>query len=182
MKKSEAKKIRMLLKKKKGILKKYYDTIPFTEPAMLLMRRGNKSEFYEKATQGEFNFTHTDGTERFITLNPKWLQTIPYGPKTFRMYICHEDHPTPLPNDPIITAEMMNIGINKTLHDIKKWKAEEIKAKGDFIWKVLIGIAIIIAAYGVYKIMLPAAPAPTQQIVNTVVSNATTIVRNATIL
>lgn len=171
MQKTEAKRIKTLFKKHKGLIKDHQKTANFKEPILILMRRGNKAEFYEKANTGEFTFEHSDGTTRHILINQKNLQTFDYGQKTFRGYICHEDTPIPLPEEPIVTSELLNIAINKTLNDIKKWKAEETKAKGELIWKAGLAIAVIILAYAMYTLLKPEAP-PTQ-IVQTLGSTAT---------
>jgi len=181
MKKQEAKRIGMLFKKHKKLFKSYYETASFKEPVLILMRRGNKADFLEKATAGEFEIDHSDGSKRVILLNPKNLQTFDYGSKTFRGYICHEDFPVALPEEPLVSSEMFNIAVNKTLNDIKKWKAQEIKAKTDFIWKAAMGIALVIAAYALYRLL---APDPPLQVVQSVASGAVQagkqIVKNGT--
>lgn len=178
MKKQEAKKIQMLFKKHKGLIKQYYGVANFKEPILILMRRGNKAEFFEKANAGEFTFEHSDGSERHIILNPKNLQTFDYGAKTFRGYICHEDFPLALPEEPIVTTELFNIAIQKTLNDIKKWKTEEIKARSDMFWKIGLAIAVVILAYAMYTMLKPADTVITQgtvQVIKEVVKNGTNV-------
>lgn len=183
MKISKAEKKKILFKKKKRFIKEYKEMTAFSEPILILMRRNQKAEFYENATQGKFEFEHSDKTERYIILDTKYLQTFPYGKSTFKGYICHEDHPLPLPNEPEVTSETIGIAIDKTLNDIKKWKAQEIKAKGELIWKIAIGIAIIIGMYILYTMF---APQQTTQIVAETAKNISTnakevIIANATI-
>lgn len=153
---SLAERKRMLFKKKKGIFKEYYDTREFKEPILILMRRTQNAEFFEKATQGEFEYEHSDGTTRRIMLNSKYLQSFPYGKRTFKGYICHEDAPLPLPNEPEVSVETMGIAIDKTLNDIKKWTTQEIKAKGQLVWKIALGIMGILGVYILYKMLVPA--------------------------
>lgn len=155
MKQTKAQNRKTLFKKKKKLFKEYYDTVDFKEPIIILMRRTQNAEFFENATQGEFTYKHSDETERKILLNTKYLQTFPYGKKNFKGYICHEDSPLPLPAEPEVTAETIGIAIDKTLNDIKKWKAEEWKAKGDFYWKLALGIVAIIGIYILYKLLIP---------------------------
>lgn len=171
--KSKAEKRKTLFKKKKTLFRNYYETGDFKEPILILMRRTQQAEFFENATKGEFLFEHSDGTDRTILLNQKYMQSFPYGKKIFKGYICHEDNPIPLPSEPEITAETVGIAIDKTLNDIKKWKAEEWKAKGNFYWKLIMGIVALIGMYILYKLIINPTPEPTDQAVITAVKNTT---------
>lgn len=146
---------RVILKKYKGIIKKYYETTQFKEPLGILLRRTGRAEFHEDLSTSTFTFKHSDGEERTILLDSRQIHIFDYGDKTFRGYILHEDHPIPLPTDPLITLEEMGTTIDKVLTDIKDWKIKELKSKGDLIWKILIGIALIILAYAMYKMLAP---------------------------
>ena len=128
---TKAKRIKILLKQHKGLWGKHQELAEFEEPVLMLMRNNRKIEWYDKATQGKFLYTHTDGKERAIELSPQFLHTFDYGKREFKGYICHEDYPTPLPEIPIVTGEMYQMGIEKTLNDMKKWKADEARALGD---------------------------------------------------
>jgi hypothetical protein len=169
---SKAKKRKIIFKKYKKLFRSYFETANFEEPVMILMRRTGKAEFFEKATAGEFKFTHSDGEERNIILTPRFMQTFEYGKNQFKGFVCHEDFPMPLPEDPVLTTEMMGIIIEKTLNDMKKWKTEEWKAKTNFYWKVIIGIAILAGMYILYKMLIEKQPVTPQE-----VSNATDIAR-----
>ena len=136
-----------------------------------------KVEFFEEATKGQFVYQHSDGEERYITLNPRWLQTFDYGKKTFRGYICHEDHPYPLPEEPTVTAEMTGIAVEKTLNDVKKWKTKELSEKTKMWQTIFFGIAMIIAAAALYRTLVPANP---EVIVRTVETVAETTVKTIT--
>jgi hypothetical protein len=177
---SKAQERKVLFKKKKNIFQSYYDTADFKEPVLILMRRNQNAEFFENATQGEFPYEHSDGTERKIYLNTKYLQSFPYGKKVFKGYICHEDNPLPLPAEPEITAETVGLAIDKTLNDIKKWKAEEWKAKGEFYWKIAIGVVAIIGMYILYKLLINPTPDGSETAVATTVKNTTVQVINQT--
>ena len=84
---------------------------------------------------------------------PQMLHSFDYGKgNKFKGYICHEDYPIPLPDNPVLTAEVFQMAIDKTLNDIKKWRAKELQAKGDLVWKLLVGVAIVIAVLGVMAI------------------------------
>jgi hypothetical protein len=142
---SKAKRIKLLFKKYESTFKKYNEMANFKEPCLFLMRRNKKTEFYEEATRGEFKFVHSDGKEGKIVLAPEFMLTFDYGKRTFKGYICHEDHLTPLPENPIITADMFNMAQEKVLHDIRKWKDKEEAGIG-LKWKhILTGIGIILA-------------------------------------
>lgn len=162
-----------LFKKYAGLISAYKETANFEEPALILLRRTKNSEFYEKATQGTFTYTHTNGETRDIILHPSKLHTMPYGKKTIRYYICHEDFPLPLPEDPVITAETVGIAIDKTLNDVKKWKTSEMNAKSKMIMYIIIGIIGIILAIAFFRMLVPSTPQVTQ-IIETIQRNITT--------
>lgn len=172
LKKSEAKEIKILFKKYKKFLRSYYETANFEEPIAQLARRSGKVVWYEKATAGRFNYTHSDGTERYILLDPAYKLRFQYGRKEFSGYWLHEDHATPLPEQPTLGSDQVNICIDKTLNDIKKWKAEEYKARGG-MWKSIgVGIALIILAYTLYAMLADDPVNPVQQ-TTYIVSNQT---------
>lgn len=174
-KKSRAKRIRALFNRYKKWSGAYYNTTHFEEPVMFLIRRSGETEFYEKVTAGAFEFKHSNGEERFIIVNPTTQYKFGFADKKFRGYICHEDYPmTGLP-DPLITAEQMNIIVEKSINDMKKWKAAEIKQwKGMVKW-TLIGVAIIIGAYFLGKSLIGNPGETVTQVVNVVNSSPTVI-------
>jgi hypothetical protein len=181
IKKSKALARNTLFKKKKALFKDYYDTADFKEPILILMRKTQNAEFFENATKGDFEYDHSDGTTRRIFLNTKYIQTFPYGKKVFKGYICHEDNPLPLPAEPEITAETVGLAIDKTLNDIKKWKADEFRAKGEFYWKIALGIVAIGAMYILYKLVIVPSPDPIVAPIAQIVKNTSVEVLNATI-
>ena len=144
-KQTKARRIKNLLRKHKRFIGTYLDTVDFEEPIMMFARRSGKVEWYERATQGQFRFKHSEGDERFITLTSKKLMNFDYGKKTFKGYWCHEDYPTPLPEEPVVTAEIFTIAQEKTLNSINKFEAQKLRATGDMWKKVLLAIAVIIA-------------------------------------
>lgn len=182
---SRAKRIKILLKNYDGRFKSYQDLANFKEPVLFLMRNNRKVEFHDNATQGKFLFTHTDGKERSIELSPQFMHTFDYGKKTFKGYVCHEDYPTPLPEVPVITGDIFGMAIDKTLNDMKKWKAEETRAIGDMWMKIGIGIAIVIGAFAVFKLLFPSASlafwnSGGKEAVQAVGEGATIVARNVT--
>jgi len=152
---SKAKRIKVLLKNYDGRFKSYQEMSNFQEPVMFLMRNTRKTEFYDNATTGYFEFIHTDGRTRRIKLSPEFLQTFDYGKKTFKGYICHEDYPTPLPEKPLVTAEQFQWAIDKTQQDLTNYKAKELTARGDMWWKILLGVGAVILAFALAKMLVP---------------------------
>lgn len=156
---SKATRARTLFKKHKKLIRSRQELTQFQEPVLFLIRRSRKVEFYENSTSGEFEYEHSDGDRRHIQLATQYQVTFDYADKNFRGYICHEDFPTPLPFDPVLTTELYEISIDKVLNDMKKWKAEELKARGELWFKILLGLAILVAAYTLYQ-MLSKSPTP----------------------
>ena len=74
-KRSQAKRINLLLKKAAGRFRSHYELKEFEEPVVLLMRKNNTVEFYEKATTGAFVYTHSSGKEQSINLTTSKLMT-----------------------------------------------------------------------------------------------------------
>lgn len=177
MQEEEIKRIRTLLKKHKKFMGSRKKLAKFKQPVVLLMRRGNTVEFFENAKKNEFEFEHSDGHTRSIILNPAHQKSFDYGADTFSGYILHEDIPVPLPEQPLITTEMVGILVEKTLADIRKWKAEEWKARGKFIWYIAGGIALIILAYAMYGLFMPQHAATTAAKVAEVINTSTAIIQ-----
>lgn len=142
-KESYATRKRIIFKKQKRLFKAKQKLAHFEEPILILMRSTGKAEWYENATGGKFTFTHSNKEERFIILDQSFMQTFEYGGNTFKGYICHEDFPTPLPDNPIVTTELVAIMYEKVLNDISKWKVEQEKAKALKIrsWAILLAVA-----------------------------------------
>lgn len=157
--KSEAKRIQETVLKYKKWHKTKYETTPFQEPVLELLRNTGEIELYEKATAGKFTYTHSDGKERFIILNPRDQYKTGYAERKYKKYICHEDYPTPLPTRPLITTEEMVILEEKTLNDVKKLQAALETATGkkwlQFGKTVAIIIGIIALAYIAINMFVP---------------------------
>lgn len=95
------------------------------------------------------------------------------------MYWGHEDYPVTGWPDPTITTEQVNIIIDKTLNDIKKWLATEKKAIGEMWLKIGLGVGAVILALAVFYTLKPAPVAQTiyyaAQAVNETIKNATVV-------
>lgn len=151
---SKAKRINRVFLKYQKWFKTEYETTNFKEPVLFLHRRNGIVEPYEDATRGLFNFTHSDGTSKFIILTgrpPTWG----FGKRAFDAYYVHEDHPTPLPSDPLINTEQMNICIEKALNDYQEWQSKQKIAVGTMWWYILGGIAVIIIALAFFYLLKP---------------------------
>lgn len=144
--KSQKQKIHHLLKKKKKLLKTYYATVSFEEPVAFLKRRTGETDTYEGVTKGKFEYTHSDGTERFITLDPNHQFYMQSGDTRFRYYDLHEDYPLALPyaHEPHINTEETVKIVQRTMNVLNDMKARNYRALGDLIKKIMIGIAILI--------------------------------------
>lgn len=173
--KSEAKRIKELFRKRKKFLKSYYDVAPFEEPVMFFDKRGGKTEFYEKVTAGMFEFTHSDGSTRFIIVDPNTQRTFGFGNRSFKGYWASEDYPMTGRPDPLLTSEQVNMIVEKSLTDMKKWKAQEKRAQGDMWLKIGLGIAVIIGAYAVFKLLVPTSTEPERIIIQQVTETTPTI-------
>ena len=183
MEQEQKKKREMIFKKNKKVFRGYFETAEFDEPIVILLRRNNRAEFIEDQTSGKFKYTHSSGEEREIPLPQKSMITFPYGNKTFKGFILHEDYGTPLPEDPVVVAELFQISTDKTLNDIKKWKTDEIKATGNMYKNILYGIALIGGVYVLYRLLVPTpAPAVVEQAVVQTVVNSTQFIPTPTII
>ena len=147
---SKAQKIRTLFTKQKKLMGTYFKAVDFKEPFAILIRNNGELDLYEEATKGEFKFTHSNGEERSIILVPSKQVRMTFLDRATKGYILHEDNPLPLPENPILTVEMLNITIEKTLNDIRKWKAEELQAKGDFVKSFPVTIEVCCCCYWVW--------------------------------
>lgn len=178
--KDEAKRIKTLIQKQKGFITDKKTIKQFKEPIMFFMRQTGHVEFYENVRKTRFEYEHSNGENRYILLHPQKLLTFDYGNNTFKEYICYEEKGTPYPDNPTLEASHLNITLEKTLHDMQKWRAEVLKAKGKIVWYALGGIAVIILAYAMYVLLNPTPPpTPVVQVLN---EGAKTVARNVTIL
>lgn len=167
--------IKILLKKTKGLLKDKQQLARFKEPVLILLRTDGTADFYENEdgrTAGTtFMFEHTDGKEKMIHLNKKTYMGR-YGKENFRFYVCDEDNPLPLPQKPLVTAEELGMIIYKLIHDMHKWMMEEIKGKalkGFWLWAGIIVLVIVIALF-----LIPAiSDMFAKEAVNTIARNVT---------
>lgn len=173
----QVKQRKLLFKKTKNLLRAHISLVEFDEPVGILLRRNRRAEFYEGLKKGKFSFRHSDGTERFIMLDPRYLQIMPYGMKSTGMagYIMHEDFPTPIPEDPVLTIEQSGEALEKVMNDVRDLRAKEYRAKGEMWWKILLGVAILGAVYVLYG-MLVDKGAPPVQVTVPVVQNITATV------
>lgn len=164
-KKSQATRIKHLMYRHQQWMKIQYQTTEFKEPVMLFERRSGEVEFYENVTSGLFEYTHSDGTVRFLILTPQKQKKFGFADRRFKGYICHEDYPLPLPQDPLLTTDQMNSIVEKSLNDMKKWKAQEKRATGKMWLYILGGIALIIVAIALLQMLIPQKSPQTVQVI-----------------
>lgn len=157
-KRSRAKKIRNLIKKQKGILKEEIKTTKFKEPIMLLERLNGEVELYEDVTKGLFEYKHSNGETRFIIVEPSTKRSFGFADRRFTGYIAHENYPiTGLP-EPLMTVEQVNTIVEKSINDMKEWKAKEIREYKGLVKWAFIGLAIVIVAYFLGKAIVGSPP------------------------
>lgn len=156
---SRAKKVDALLVKHKTRFSSYINLTNFKEPCAFFERRSGHVEFLENVTAGVYKFKHSDGEERYNIIPPSASQKrFGVGKRSFRGYYLHEDYPLPLPQDPLMTAEQVNIAIDKALTEMKEWKAKELMAKRKYAMVILWLLVILIGGYVLYKMVVPSAP------------------------
>jgi hypothetical protein len=169
--------LRILLKKSKGFIQDKKDMRPFKEPIVFLIRRGGKVEFYEGIKEDVFRFTHSDNEEYDIQLRTFPPLTFEYGSTTFRGYVLDEDNPFPLPQKPKLYIDQFKMIIEKVWVNVQSRKALETKAITGLLKMVVIGIAVIIGGYILYKTMVRGDT----ETAKVIAENATAVVQNASI-
>lgn len=134
--KSRAKRVRMLLKVNRGLFKDKEAITDFKEPVVMLIRRSRAVEIYQDASKGNFVFKHSDGYTREIYLEPSYQLSFDYGKKKFKGYICYEDNPLPLPENPLVSVGTINDVVEKSNLDIKRLNNKTTNLKIKAWWKV----------------------------------------------
>lgn len=165
---SKAKRVKSLLEKQKGFIKKKQSLTDFEEPVLDLHTRDGKILTYEKATAGKFVFDHSSGKPRFLELRPSDQEKRDYAGRTVRWYTAHEDRPFAGWDNPIVDSESVALGYDKTKATDLKYqeRIESLKNKGKMTWVyIVIGIAIAIAIIG-FTYMSWIAPAIREDAMN----------------
>lgn len=179
--------IKVLFKKHQSFFKKIKKLADFKEPVALLIRKSGLVEFYEDVNAGDWRIEHSDGSTRVISMHKSKLVNFDYGPNTFRGYICHEDSPAPITDAPVTIGQSFTISYDKSLHDQKTWSAKMRQATGDLVWKIALGIAVILgvmivgAFFGVdVASLMPwnggAPPVPPETVINVTVPGTPTTI------
>lgn len=176
--KSRARRIQALLKRHEKWMKADIRTTQFKEPVMFFIRTSGEIEFYESVTAGLFEYKHSNGEQQFIIVNPTTQYKFGFADRKFRGYIAHENNPITGYPDPYITAEQVNIIVEKSINDMKKWKAEVLKETQGIIKWVVYGIIGVILAYAIFRILTD-NPAEATQVV-TMAKDTAVIVANQT--
>lgn len=172
--------IPLLYKKTKGLIWDHKKLKSFKEPCALLMRGNGSVEFYENIRGTEYNFEHSNGRKARILLYAQAIKNFDYAGTTFKGYILDENKATPIRDGTEYSDHMSSLVIDNTIKtysaEIEKLRLEEAKQAGKTWMNVFIGVALVIIAYGVYKMMSGAAPAQAAIIAE----NVTNITRNMT--
>lgn len=168
---SEAKQRKSLFQKHKKVIGTEEKLADFKEPVALLIRNTGSAHIYENVTKGKFYFKHSDGEERFILITGNPFN-VPYGRKTFRMYVLHENHALPLPENPLITTEAVANMLEQALVSSAKFKATEWRGRTNFAKMIVWGIIGIILAMILWYILVPSDNNTPTQII---IQNVTTI-------
>jgi hypothetical protein len=151
--------MKILFKKSKGFIRDKQDMRPHKEPIVQLMRRSGKVEWFDGVKEDVFKFEHSDGEEYEIPLRGFTPHTFEYGGSTFRGFICDEDCPYPLPSKPKIYIDQLKRDLEKVWINVNSRKAIETKAITGLVKMIVIGVAVVIGGYILYKMLIvnPAA-------------------------
>lgn len=171
--------LRTLFKKEKKLLWEAQRLALFKEPILILLRRSGIAEFYEGIDGSTYEYTHSSGEKRYFILKGG-LYTFDYANKGFRAYICHEDHPLPLPEDPILTSEQFAMAIDKAIHDHESYKSKKLSDKGEMWLKILKGVGLVLAIYLGYKFLLAWFVGEPTVVTQVIKDNVTAAVDNLT--
>ena len=112
---SQANKVRTLLTKQKGLLKKKLSYTDFNEPVLFFTRRNGNTEIYENCTAGKFFFTHSNTKERYVEIRTADQQKMDYGDRKIRCYFGHEDFPFTGWSNPIVDSESIMMALKKVI-------------------------------------------------------------------
>jgi hypothetical protein len=172
MNKEQQTQIKTLMTKHKKLIKNKQALTEFKEPIVFLIK-GNKVTFHENITEGTFEYKASNDEIRKVVLDPRYKLSFDYADKGFTGYLIDENHPTPIPTTPILSAESFHDVINRTLSIIDKWKAEDKKATTQMIKTIGYITAGLIGMYILYRMMVqePATVIQTvQNITPTIIS------------
>ena len=166
----------MLFKKSKGLITDYKKLKSFKEPCALLMRVGGNVEFYENVKGDEYAFEHSNSKKCKIRLTARGLKNFDYGGTKFKGYILDENKATPILDgteySDYLSSELMESTIQKYSVEREKLALETAKAQAKTWMNVFIGVALVILAVGVYKMMVPGGDTT---VVQAVVENITNV-------
>lgn len=143
-KKSKATRINTLLTKQKAFIGSIEKLVPFKEPVLQLIRNNGDVTWHENATSGVFEFEHSNGNDAKIILDPSYIKRFHYAGGVFRGYIADEDSGLPWDRRVRLDAVSLNNFTNNMFEARAKWEAQLQKAKGNKIYTIAFGIAIVI--------------------------------------
>lgn len=88
-----------------------------------------------------------------------------------RGWIIHENITTALPENPLISAEMVAIGIEKVLLDRKEMDAKAWDSMSGFILNIGIALFVVMMGYGLYSLIAPSSTPAVTHVVNNTAKN-----------
>lgn len=178
------KKIKYLLKREKKLFSTKLTYRIQKNPVVLFIKKHGKGEFFELKDNDKFEYIDSSGEEKVMKLDGN-SNKIYNGGVLMDLYIVHESYPYPIPRSPVVDAESVQIAINKTLHDIKKWEADHERARAGTIkayaYFVLGAIGLFIVWALVKPAGIPLIPTPWNMGGETAVNTVATVVANNTI-
>lgn len=175
-------KLDLLHYKKQKAFRTIQEMTPVKEPLVKLLRQNGEIENYEGIQGKKFTYDHTDGSTRTIQLNEKYLLTEQWGKYRTKLYILHEDHPTPLPENPIITIEAFQENIEKANTNSEALKAQASLKKANMEgWaKIIMWTGIAIGGILLVYFMFRTEPTQTTNTIIETIPQTTTILQNIT--
>lgn len=171
----EVKRLHILFKRNQKAIGNYKSLVSFEQPVLLLIRNG-KVEFYEGVKGDTFRIPD-DEVGRIIRLGTNLLE-FEYGKETFKGYICNVDEAFPLPQKPIVYAELMELIIRKIITNYKNLESSGSEMRKT-MWAIF-GMLILGAIIYVFFLKDKLDPNTAAQIANQTVQNLTTIAANMT--
>lgn len=120
------------------------------ENLLFLITTDGKVKIYDGIASGYVEMKRTDEEDATLVLDSGKLLDFEYGNASVRGWIHYEDeassYPHSVENDSVIFRKL----ISKMILNVENYKAKRIDAWGSTIFKILIGIMLILGVLGLY--------------------------------